>query len=74
MESGFILVTGRDMGRDCRAPFRDELTKFQDFLPAIRFHVLKYKWGNRAGAIGCSPHARLDESSLRQVGMAMGKT
>ncbi len=63
MESGFILITDRDMRCDCRAPFRDELTQFQGFLPAIRFHALKYKSGNRAGAMGCSPYARLDESS-----------
>jgi hypothetical protein len=35
---------------------RDEPAKLQDFLPAIRFHALKYKPGNRADAMGCFPH------------------
>jgi hypothetical protein len=34
----------------------DELAKRQWFLPAIRFHRLKYKPGDRATAMGCSPH------------------
>ncbi len=61
MEPGFIFVTGRHMGRDCRAQLRAELTKIQDFLPAIRFHGLKYKPENPADAMGCLPHARFDE-------------
>jgi hypothetical protein len=37
---------------------RDEFTKRQGFLPAIGFHGLKCKPGNRAGAMGCSPYVR----------------
>ena len=61
MEPGFIFITGRHMGCDCRAQPRAELTKIQDFLPAIRFHGLKYKPENPADAMGCLPHARFDE-------------
>jgi hypothetical protein len=34
---------------------RDEFTKQQGSLPMIGFHGLKYKPGNRAGAMGCYP-------------------
>jgi|SRR5208282_424075 len=43
----------------------DELAKRQGFLPAIRFHNLKYRLGDRAAAMGCSPHAGLDEFGTR---------
>ena len=36
----------------------DEFTKGEGFLPAIDSHGLKCKPGNRADAMGCSPHAR----------------
>jgi hypothetical protein len=35
----------------------DELAKRQWFLAIIRFHRLKYRLGERAAAMGCSPHA-----------------
>jgi len=34
----------------------DELAKRQWFLPAIRFHRLKYRPGGRTSAMGCLPH------------------
>ena len=43
----------------------DELAKCQGLLPAIRFHRLKYRPGDRAPAMGCFPHAGLDESGTR---------
>lgn len=43
----------------------DELAKRQWFLPAIHFHNLKYRPGDRATAIRCFPHAGFDESSIR---------
>jgi hypothetical protein len=42
----------------------DELAKRQWFPPAIRFHRLKYKPGDRATAIRCFTHAGVDESSV----------
>lgn len=35
---------------------RDEFTERQGFFPAIAFHGLKHKPGNRADAMGCSPY------------------
>jgi len=34
----------------------DELAKLQLFLPAIRFHSVKYRPDGRAPAMGCLPH------------------
>jgi len=48
---GFLSAAGVVNGHD-------ELTKRQATLPAIGFHGPKYKPGNRAGAMGCSPHMR----------------
>lgn len=48
---------------------RDELAKRQGFLPAIRFHAPKCKSGNRAGAMGCSPHIRPGESKCFPCGV-----
>ena len=43
----------------------DELAKRQGLLRAICFHNLKYRPGERATAIRCSPHAGLYESGAR---------
>ena len=72
MESGFIFITGRHMGFGCRAQLRDELTQSQGFLPAIRFHGLKYKPGNRADSMGCLPHVRFSWIEPRHKGPGSG--
>ena len=43
----------------------NELAKRQWFLPAIRFHRLEYRPGGRTPAMGCSPHAVIDETGAR---------
>ena len=43
----------------------DELAECQRFFPAIRFHNVKYRPGERAPAIRCFTHAGHDESGAR---------
>jgi hypothetical protein len=56
---------------------RDEFPKRQGFLPAIGFHCLKYRPGNRAGAMGCSPHVRFSwirpGTRVRDKGASTGR-
>ena len=67
---GFLSAAGVVNGHD-------ELTKRQVFLPAIGFHGLKCKSGNRADAMGCLPHMRFlwiqPGTSVRAGGASTGR-